>query len=47
MKKSNEKILEGILEKCNWYEKIIVKMNKKLILNIYHLGRINSVNKLL
>jgi len=47
MKKENEEIIEKILKECNWYERIIVKKNRKLILNVYHFGRINCVNKLL
>lgn len=40
-------ILEGILRKCNWNERIIIKRNKGLILNIYHEGRINMINTIL
>lgn len=43
----DEEIIVEILEKCNWRQKIVVKRNKKLILNIYHYARINTVNKIL
>lgn len=45
MEKDVEQIVvEEILEKCKWSEKIVVKLNKKLILNVYHLGRIKASN---
>lgn len=47
MDKLNVEIIEEILEKCNWYEKIIVKLFKKLILKIYNYTRINIINKIL
>lgn len=40
-------ILEEILRKCNWNERIFVKRNKGLILNIYHEGRVNMINTML
>lgn len=40
----NEEIIVEILKKCNWRERIIVKKNKKLILNVYHEGRIKASN---
>ncbi len=46
MKKENEEIIGEILKKCNWLEKIIVKRNRKLILNIYHNTRIYIINKI-
>lgn len=43
--KTNEnEILEEILRKCNWRERIIVKGNKKLILNVYHYARNKTAN---
>lgn len=47
MKKENEKIIGEILKKCNWWERIIVKRNKKLILNIYHNIRLKIINNML
>lgn len=45
MKKLNEEmIVNEILKKCNWAEKIVVKLNKKLILNVYHEGRTKASN---
>lgn len=39
MKKLNEEmIVEEILKKCNWREKIIVKLNKTIFIKIYKLG---------
>lgn len=46
MEKENVKIIEKILENCNWYGKIIVKRNKKLILNIYHYAREITINSI-
>lgn len=40
----NEKIIEEILKKCSWWERIIVKRNKKLLLNIYHYARNKTAN---
>lgn len=40
----NEEIIVEILRKCNWREKMIVKKNKKLILKVYHEGRIKASN---
>lgn len=45
--KEEELILEKILEKCRWKEKIIVKTNEELILNIYHQARIDIINAIL
>ncbi len=44
MEKENEEIVVEIMKSCNWWEKIIVKKNKKLILNIYHTGRTKASN---
>lgn len=46
MKEKNEEIIKEILKKCNWWERIIVRRNKKLILNIYHNLRIDIINKI-
>lgn len=35
--KENE-IIEEILKKCNWWERIIVKRNKRLIIKVYKIG---------
>lgn len=43
----NEEIIEEILEQCNWWERIIVRRNKRLILNIYHDIRVNIINKVM
>lgn len=40
----DEEIIVEILKKCNWKERIVVKKNKKLILNVYHEGRIKASN---
>jgi len=40
----DEKILKGILKKCNLRERIIVRRNRKLILNIYHYSRNKTAN---
>ena len=42
----DEEIIEEILKKCNWYEKIIVRLFKKLILNVYHDSRVNIINRI-
>ncbi|MCI8362294.1 MAG: hypothetical protein HFJ41_04050 [Clostridia bacterium] len=47
MKKENE-IIEEILKKCNWWERIIVNRNKKLFVDIYRKGMqdyFNFINK--
>ncbi len=47
--KTNEnEILEEILKKCNWRERIIVMKNRKLFLEIYRKGMqdyFNFINK--
>lgn len=43
----DELILEEIYKKCNWYQRIIVKKNKNLILDIYNQGRIKAINTML
>lgn len=40
----NEVIIVEILKKCNWWERIVVRRNKRLILNIYHDIRVNIIN---
>lgn len=47
MKKENEKIIAEILKKCNWWERIIVNRNKKLILKIYHYARLETANAII
>lgn len=37
-------IIEEICRKCKWYEKIIIKIFRKLIIKIYHLGRNKACN---
>lgn len=46
MEKENE-VINEILEKCNWRERIIVKIFKKVILKVYHNERIKIINKFL
>lgn len=46
MKKENEIIVE-ILKKCNWWERIIVKRNKKLLTKVYNIIRLKIVNNIL
>ena len=43
----NEKIMEEVLNDCKWYEKIIIKKFNKLFIKMYHISRIEIVNKLL
>lgn len=40
-------ILKEILRKRNWNERIVIRRNKGLILNIYHEGRVNMINTML
>ena len=47
MEKENVVIIEEILRKCNWYEKIVVKLFKKLILKVFHYSRVNTINIIL
>lgn len=37
-------VINEILEKCNWKEKIVIKLFKRLILNVYHFGRTKASN---
>lgn len=46
MKKSNEEIMKEILGRCNWYEKIILKSNKRLFIKIYHTIRKDLINSI-
>ncbi len=34
----NEIIIEEILKECKWYEKIIIKIFKKLFIKMYKIG---------
>lgn len=48
MKKYEEIIVKEICNECNFAERIIVKLFKRLIFKIYHLSReytINSIEK--
>lgn len=38
MKKENEEIIEKIVNECNWWERIILRRNKKLIIKAYKIG---------
>lgn len=38
MKEENEEIIEKILERCNFREKIVVKLGKKILIKAYKLG---------
>ncbi len=40
-------IINEILEKCNWKEKIVIKLFKRLIFKVYNHVRIDIVNKML
>ena len=40
-------VIEEILKKCNWKERIVVKIFKKVILKVYHNERIKIINKFL
>lgn len=42
-----KEILKEIMKECKWYEKIIVKLFKKVILKIYQYTRINTINNIL
>lgn len=48
MKEYEERIVEEICSECNFAERIIVRLFKRLILKIYHVSReytINSIEK--
>lgn len=47
IKMKNEEIIEEILGKCNWWERIIIRRLEKLIIKVYDIARINVVNKLI
>lgn len=47
MEEENVVIIEKILEKCSWYEIIMVKLFKKLILKVYHYSRVDTINIIL
>ena len=40
-------IIEEMLKDCKWYEKIVVRMFKKIFIKIYHINRIKLVNSML
>lgn len=40
-------VINEILEKCNWKEKIVIKLFKRLIFKVYNHARIDIVNKML
>ncbi len=44
---NQEMIVEEILKNCNFYEKIIIKMNKRLLTKLFNIIRINIVNNML
>lgn len=37
-------ILNEVIEKCNYYERIIIKIFKKLFIKCYNIQRINIAN---
>lgn len=48
MKKYEERIVEEICNECNFAERIIVRLFRRLVFKIYHLSReytINSIEK--
>ena len=50
MRKRNveeEEILKEILKDCSFYEKIIIRVNRKIFIKINHRIRINLINILL
>lgn len=40
-------VLEEIVKDCNWYEKIIVKIFRKLFIRVYHNIRIRLINNMI
>ena len=42
-----KEILREIMKECKWYEKIIVKLFKKLFIRIYNNMRISCINAML
>lgn len=47
MKEYEERIVEEICRDCNFAERIIVKIFKKIVLKTYHISRVNNLNKFL
>ena len=48
MKEYEERIVEEICNECNFAERIIVRLFRRLVFKIYHLSReytINSIEK--
>ncbi len=43
----NEEILQKIEVQLSWYERWILKIAKKTVLKIYHIGRIDGINGML
>ena len=40
-----KEIVREILEKCNWWEKIVVKLFARLFIKVYNIARVKTVNK--
>lgn len=43
----NEEILQKIEVQLSWYERWILKIAKKTVMKIYHIGRIDGINGML
>ncbi len=43
----NEEILQKIEVQLSWYERWILKIAKKTVVKIYHIGRIDGINGML
>lgn len=40
-----KEILKEIMKECKWFERIIVRFHRKLIMKIYHLTRFRIFNE--
>ena len=43
----NERIIQEIMEGCNWKEKVIIRIFKRLFIKVFHNGRLKTVNSML
>lgn len=42
-----EEIIKEIMKECNWWERIVVRLNKKMFIKTYGIGGKNGFNKLM
>lgn len=47
MEEYEERIVEEICRDCNFAERIVVRLFRKMFIKTYHISRINNINRFL